>query len=321
MRKKILRKIVSSLIFLSLPLAACAAPAGVPDADDLAQRLQVIATTSIVGDVVAQIGGDAIDLDVMIPLGVDPHAYQATPGDIARVADADIVFINGAGLELFIDSLIENAGGLTQVISVSEGIEFLEEDHDDDEEAEDRGEEEEEDHEFDPHVWMDPNLVMIWADNIATSLGELDPDNAAVYQANAEDYKAALSDLDAWIREEVQKIPEANRLIVMDHLVTGYFSAQYGFREVGAIIPSFSTLAEPSASQLAELVDTIAELNAKAIFVSNTVSPALAERVAEDTATQLVFIYDDSLSDADGPAANYLDFMRYNVSTIAAALQ
>ena len=320
-----------------MAITACAVPVIGMDTDETDQKLLVVATTSIVGDVVRQIGKDAIELVVMTPIGSDPHAYQPTPADIASVADADVVFINGAGLELFLDDLLLNAVEENPIISVSDGIDFLEghePDHDDDHAHNDNDNEHDHDdehahkdeqqshtHEVDPHVWMDPVLVKIWADNIAETLATLDPENAETYMQNAEIYQDQLDELDTWIQTEIEKIQPENRLIVMDHLVTGYFSSRYGFKEAGAVIPSFSTLAEPSAQELADLIQTISQLNVKAIFISETVSSNLAERIADDTGTQLVYLYHGSLSDADGPAANYLDFMRYNVNAIVAALQ
>lgn len=315
-----IRTILGGMIFVALVVSACTTPAEVPEPATRESKLKVVATTTIVGDVVRQVSGDAIDLSVLLPVGGDPHSYQATPGDVARVAEADVVFVNGAGLELFLDNLIQSAGEQTRIVSVSDGIALhaLAEDDRDDAGHDDEGDN---DHEYDPHVWFDPTLVKTWVKNIVSTLSELDEENAAIYQLNAQRYTKELEALDEWIAVEVAKIPEANRLMVMDHLVTGYFSERYGFKEVGALIPAFSTLAEPSARELAELVDTIAALNVKAIFVSETVSPSLAERIAEDTGTQLVYIYHASLSEADGPAATYLDFMRYNVNVITSALK
>ncbi len=316
--------VFGGLIAMALMITACTVPADFSEPATSEPKLKVIATTTIVGDVVRQVGGDAIDLSVILPVGGDPHSYQATPGDLARVAEADVVFVNGVGLELFLDSLIENTAGQARVVSVSEGIPLrvFAGDHDrDDDNHGDEDDEDDHDHEYDPHVWFDPTLVKVWVENISTVLSELDGANASLYQENARKYTIELEILDQWITAEVAKIPAANRLLVMDHRVTGYFSNRYGFKEVGALIPAFSTLAEPSGRELAELVDVIADLNIKAIFVSEAVSPSLAERIAEDTGTQVVFIYHGSLSEADGAAATYLDFMRYNVAAITNALK
>jgi ABC-type Zn uptake system ZnuABC Zn-binding protein ZnuA len=149
----------------------------------------------------------------------------------------------------------------------------------------------------------------------------LDPANAEVYRSNAATYQEQLAELDTWIREQVAQIPPENRKIITDHLTLAYFADEYGFTQIGAIIPGYSTLAEPSAQELAGLVDKIRELDVPAIFVGNTINPALADRLTEDTGTQLVFLYTGSLSEAGGEADSYLAYMKYNVSAIVNALK
>jgi manganese/iron transport system substrate-binding protein len=168
---------------------------------------------------------------------------------------------------------------------------------------------------------MDPANVQSWVDRIKQVLSEADPGHAATYQANTQTYRQALSDLDIWISQQVAQVPQAKRKIVSDHVVFGYFARRYGFEQVGAVIPSISTLASPSAQELASLEETIKNLGVRAIFVDSTVNPALSQRIASDTQTQVVPIYSGSLSPAGGPAATYLDFMRANVSAIVQALK
>jgi ABC-type Zn uptake system ZnuABC Zn-binding protein ZnuA len=204
-----------------------------------------------------------------------------------------------------------------------------EEQHDEQEGEEHEGEEHHDEHEgedhdhegIDPHTWIDPNNVTVWVHNIEHKLSEADPGNAQAYAANAEAYEAELETLDAWIKEQVAQIPEENRKLVTDHTLFGYFADEYGFEQVGALIPSFSTLAEPTAQELAAIEDAISELNVKAIFVGNTVNPALAERVAEDAGTLLVFVYTGSLSEPNGEAPTYLEYMRYNTNAFVDALK
>jgi ABC-type Zn uptake system ZnuABC Zn-binding protein ZnuA len=152
-------------------------------------------------------------------------------------------------------------------------------------------------------------------------LGELDPDNAAIYQANADQYGQELQQLDAWIREQVAQIPTENREIITDHLVFGYFADEYGFTQVGAILPGYSTLAEPSAQELAQTEDAIRNLGVKALFVGETVNSQVAKQVALDTGLQLVFLNTGSLSEEGGQADSYLDYIRYNVEAIVNALK
>jgi len=281
-----------------------------PVALDEGERLRVVATTNIVADVVQNVGDDRIDLTVLMPPGTDPHAFEPAPQDAAAVADAHVVFVNGAGLEAFLDKLLQSAGGDATVVPVSVGVELrqLEGGH-----GKQRG--------YDPHTWFDPNNVIVWTHNIERALSALDPANAGVYAANAEAYEERLRELDAWIREQVAQVPEANRKLVTDHAAFGYFARRYGFEQVGAVFPGYSTLAGPSAQELAELEDAIDELGVKAVFVGLTVNPDLAQRVADDTGTQLVFLYTGSLSEPGGPAGDYLSLMRYNVSAIVEALR
>jgi manganese/iron transport system substrate-binding protein len=284
----------------------------------------VVATTTIVADVVKQVGGDRIELIALIPPGSDPHSFEPTPQDIAKVADADVVFANGAGLEEFLDVLIESAGATERVVHVSEGIDFIqiESAH---AEEEQEGEEEEHGHKHegvDPHTWTEPNNVIIWVDNIQKTLSELDGAHAAVYQENAQKYQQELKDLDAWIKEQVKTMPVEDRLIVTDHKLFSYFARQYDFTQVGAIFPGYSTLSSPSAKELAALEDAIRQYDVKAVLVGNTVNPDLAERVAEDTGTKLIFIYTGSLSDEQSnEVSSYLDYMRYNVGAILEGLK
>jgi ABC-type Zn uptake system ZnuABC Zn-binding protein ZnuA len=279
------------------------------------EKLQVVSTTSIVADVVRNVGGDQIELTQLIPLGTDPHTFEPIPQDVAAVSDAHVVFVHGAGLEIFLDDLLESAGDAAPAVPVTPGVDLLafgEEEH------------EEDDHDHggaDPHTWFDPNNVIIWVDNIEQALSTLDPDNAQVYAENATAYQNELEALDRWIRDQVDQVPPARRRLVTDHTAFTYFCAAYGFEQIGAVVPAYSTLAEPSAQELATLVEAIEEYDVRAIFVGNTVSPDLAEQVAADTGTQLVFLYTGSLSEAGGPADDYISFMEYDVSAIVEALR
>ena len=322
------------LILLTALLASLAGCSGVstpiagesPGADSA--KLRVVATTTIVGDVVRQVGGDAIDLTVLLPAGADPHGFQPTPQDAALIANADLVFASGLNLEEFLEKLIENAGGSARVVAVSDGVTAIEgheehaegEAHVEDEEHAAEGEEHA--HEgADPHVWMDPNNVRVWTRNIAAALSELDPANASVYQANAERYDQTLQALDAWVQEQVVQVAPENRQMVVDHDAFGYFAQRYGFKTVGAVVPGYSTMSAPSAQEMARLEDAIRQLGVKAIFVGSTVNPALAERVAADTGTQLVFLFTGSLSEPGDDADSYENFVRHNVSAIVGALK
>jgi len=284
-------------------LAACSVQQPAPS-----DKLNVVATNSILGEVVQNIGGDLISLTTLIPVDTDPHSFEPAPQDAARVAEADVVFINGLNLDEFMQGLMNNAEAQGVVVTVSEGIETIASD-----EAEFAG--------GDPHVWMNPLNVKIWADNIAEGLAAADPASSDVYRANAEAYKIQLGELDTWAAEQISQIPVEQRLLVTDHDSLGYFLDHYSFQFVGAVIPSTSTSSEPSAGELADLEQAIQQYGVKAIFVGISVNPALAERVAADTDVQLIPIYTEALSDANGPAATYVDMMRYDIETIVGVLK
>jgi ABC-type Zn uptake system ZnuABC Zn-binding protein ZnuA len=280
----------------------------------------VVATTTIVGDVVRNIGGDQIEVSTLLPVGADPHTYEATPQDAARLADAQLVFANGAGLEEFLTPLIRNAGARAEVVYVSDGIQLLDAQEQLDESGR-AGEDGGGHPSGDPHTWFDPNNVMVWAENIEKKLSAVDPENAQIYAANSEKYRQELSDLDDWIRQQAAQIPEGERKLVADHTSFTYFADRYGFEQVGAVIPSYSTLSQPSAQDLAKMEDAIRNLGVKAIFVEHSVNSSLAQRVAQDTGVKLVSLYNGSLSGPDGPAGTYIDFMRYEVREMVRALQ
>lgn len=314
--------LLSLLVIAALLLAACAG--GKPSADG--DKLRVLATTSIVADVVRQVGGDYVQATTLLPLGTDPHTFEPRPQDAAAIAEAQIVFANGAGLEEFLEPLLENAGATEKLVEVSAGIELIafegEEEHHHEGEAEHGQEGEEHHHEGgDPHTWMDPNNVLVWVDNIAAALSAADPAHAAAYRANAEAYAAELRALDEWIRQQVAQVPPENRYLVSDHAVFGYFAEEYGFTQLGTITGSFSTGASPSAQELAALEDQIRAYGVKAIFVGADVNPNLAQQIANDTGVQLVRLYHGSLTDSSGPVPTYLEFMRYNVSAMVEALK
>lgn len=274
------------------------------------QKIPVVATTSILADVVSRVGGDRVDVTSLVPPGANEHEYQPSPRDIAAVTDAALVFEVGLGLEEFMETIILNAGTQIEPVTVSEGITTLEFSGGGDEHFS-----------ADPHVWMDPANVIIWARNIAAALSAYDPDHQDTYSANSAAYITELEALDAWITQQTAIIPQENRQIVTDHMLFGYFAEKYGFTVVGAIIPSYSSAAEASAQDLAALEDAITQYGVKVILVGNTVNPSLASRIADDTGIRLVQFYTGSLSEADGPASTYLNYMRYNVNTIVDALE
>ncbi|HXV99999.1 MAG TPA: zinc ABC transporter substrate-binding protein [Anaerolineae bacterium] len=276
------------------------------------EKLKVVAANSIVADMVKNVAGDLVELTFLIPLGSDPHSFQATPQDVANVAEAHVFFANGLGLEEFLSELIENAGGKVVVVSLSTEIEEREGREGD--EAYDHGS-------VDPHTWTTPANAIVFVHNIEQTLSALDPANAETYQANAEAYEAELAELDAWVKSQIETIPAENRQLVTDHAIFGYYADRYGLEQIGAVIPSFSTAAELSAQELAKLEDVIKEQGVKAIFIGNTVNPGLEQRVAEDTGIQLVTLYTESLGPEGSGVETYVDYIRYNTQAIVEALK
>jgi ABC-type Zn uptake system ZnuABC Zn-binding protein ZnuA len=274
--------------------------------------LNIVATTSLVGDVVSQVAGDKISLHVLLPIGTDPHSFSPTPRDASAIADATLVLANGAGLEEFLQPLIESAGGSAKIVEVSTGINFLSI------ADEDLGSNHLVD---DPHTWMDPNNIVIWVDNIVHALSEQDPVNTAYYLSNGRSYQAKLVELDQWIRSQISTVPEEDRKIVTEHLIFGYFANRYGFTQAGAIIPGFSSLSAPSARDIAEIEDAIQSLGVKAIFIGVGVNANIAQRISDDTGIRMVSLYMHSLTQPGGEADNYIDFMRYHVASMVEAFK
>lgn len=304
-------KLFLLFLLLAWPLTACSAPT--PDLIKQ-QSLKVVASTSIVGDVVRNIGGDAIQLDILMDVGVDPHSFEPSPKQVAAMSDADVIFIHGLGLEETMAPLLDSMAAEDKlIVSVAANVETIAFVGDSEEGDAHDG--------VDPHTWLDPNNVLVWVDTITTTLSDLDPAHAQTYESNAEAYRQQLRDLDTWIRKQVETIPPERRLIVTDHRIFGYFARRYGFQQIGAVVPAYSSMAGAAAQDLSALEDAIRAYHVPAIFVGNTVNPNLAERVAQDTNIRLVRIYTGSLSTMDGPAPTYIDYMRYNTTMIVEGLR
>ncbi len=279
------------------------------------ERLRVVATTNIVGDVVSIVGGDRIALTVLMGTGVDPHTYVLTPSDTAAVHDAHVVFANGVGLEANLEEVFEAAGGDAVHIHVSHGLEFRPAPG-----KHEQGEAEHDHSDDDPHVWLSVPNVIHWAESIQVALSALDPANTEVYQANAQAYIHDLEELDAWVTQQVASIPEANRKLVTNHPAFGYFADRYGLEQLGAVFP-VSPSSEPSAQDIAALEEAIREYGVPAIFAESTVNPKLAEQVAEDTGVKLVPLYSGSLGEPGSGVESYIELMRYDVNAIVQALR
>lgn len=278
---------------------------------------RVLAIETFLADVAQNVAGERLTVEALIPVGVDPHGFEPTPQDVAKVAEADVLIVNGAGLESFLGPLLDNVGSHTQVIEASAGLTPrtpYEEEHEHAHEHE-----HEHTHESDPHFWLDPNAVIRYVENIRDGLSRADPEGAAVYTANAESYIAQLRELDAWIVTQVAQIPPERRLLVTNHESLGYFADRYGFRIVGAIVPSASTGASPSAGEMAQLIEDIRDSGAPAIFLETGANPQLAEQIARETGVKVVTgLYTHSTG---SQVPTYIEMMQHNVRAIVEALR
>jgi|AutmiccommuBRH23_1029490.scaffolds.fasta_scaffold00536_38 ABC-type Zn uptake system ZnuABC Zn-binding protein ZnuA len=306
---------IAIFLILMVSLAACNQ---VPKNQDQS-TLKVLAVESFLADIVQNVAGDRLEVETLMPKGLDPHSFEPTPRDIARISDSDILFINGAGFETWFDDIIENLPENLVVVEASAGLESRiveEEEHEEEDELE-----EEHDHEIDPHFWLDPNLVITYVENIRDGLIAIDPEGKDIYSSNTEEYIQQLRDLDVYIQEKIAVIPTEQRLIVTNHESFGYFADRYGFEIVGTIIHSVSSSASPSALQMAQLVDQIQASGAIAIFLETGTNPKLAEQLAKETDIKIIYdLYTHSVSDSGGKASTYMDLMKYNVDQIVNAL-
>jgi ABC-type Zn uptake system ZnuABC Zn-binding protein ZnuA len=288
---------------LGILLSACSPE---PDVDLGFQddQLLVVTTTTFLGDVINNITGNDVDLVVLLQPGQNPHSYSPSPQDMVSLSEADLLIINGFGLEEFLDEMLEGSDYAASLVVASEGVPALDAGED---EHEDEGEHEENGHaDEDPHVWLNPNNVIVWVENITQALADADPENAEYYQLNANSYLQQLLELDDWIKQQISLIPEKNRDLVSDHNSLAYFAEEYGLHQIGAVIPAQTTEAETSGLQLANLIETIRENQTRAIFVGVDFDPTLAQRVAEETGVELVRLYFGSLSDGLQPELTWI---------------
>ncbi len=343
MRLTIIQKLRKSAIVRLLLVGAAAMFAIVacggestPDADpSVAESLpvvKVVTTANFVADWVANVAGERADVFSLLPLGSDPHSFQPGARDVTKIADADLVLTVGLGLEAgWLTELVHNANtDESKVLALGDLIDPIE--HEDigvhDEEGdghdEDNGQdEEEEDHgPLDPHFWFDPIRVKTVVNEISTRLSLVDPAGDEIYTANAASYSSQLDELHRWTQEQVGLIPVQRKLLVTSHDSLTYFAKLYGFRIVGAVIPSSLSIdVEPTAEDMGYLVHEIEENGVPAIFGETTVSERLAQAIAEETGAKLVRLYSGSLGPGGSGAETYIGMQRLNVERIVEALK
>ncbi len=286
------------------------------------RRLKVVATTSIIGDVVTNVAGDRIELLTLMTAGQDPHNYDPGASQLTKVSEADVIFVNGWDLE---EGLVDDLAIIaenTPVVAVGANIEplFIKSDGEKKSEGENdkRGQ-------VDPHTWLAVPNVVQWVENIVAILSDLDPDNATVFEQNAQSYRLELEEADAYVREQTERIPVEKRVLVTNHDAFNYFAQEYGFRIAGTVIPASSTLAEPSARDLADLIKVMEAASVCTIFSENTTGDDLAQTVAVELEgcdeVKVLPLYSGSIGAAGSGVPSYTGLIRANVDTIVEGLE
>jgi ABC-type Zn uptake system ZnuABC Zn-binding protein ZnuA len=285
-------------LIISFLLAAC--QSGPPEVETPEEAAEVLVVESFLADIAQEVAGEQVQIELLIPPGADPHTFQPTPQDVAKIANSQMLIANGAGLEEWLQEVIDNAGGERLVVEAAEGLM---------ESSERPG---------DPHFWLDPNHVIHYANQIRDGFIQIDPGGEAHYVENTNEFVGQLEELEAWIREQVEQIPADRRLLVTNHESFGYFADRYGFEIVGTIIPSVSTGSSPSAQQLVELVEAIRATKTGAIFLESGSNPELAEQLAREAGVAVIV---DLRTQPLFPQEGYIEMMKYNTQAIMEALR
>lgn len=269
-------------------------------------RLPVVASFSILADLVARVGGDRVAVSMLVAPNGDAHVFQPKPADAKRLADARLVVVNGLGLEGWMDRLIKASGTRAPVVVASKGV------------TPHAGEGEEKGG-FDPHAWQSVDNVKIYVANIRDGLIAADPTARDLYTANAAAFTTELTALDGEVRAAMAKVPEARRRVITTHDAFGYFASAYGITFLAP--QGLSTDAEPTAKAIAALIGQIRREHITAVFIENMTDGRLIGRIAKETGVALGGeLYSDSLSPKGGPASTYVDMVRHNVKLLTAAM-
>ncbi|MBL6601086.1 MAG: metal ABC transporter substrate-binding protein [Alphaproteobacteria bacterium] len=278
--------------------------------------IPVVATFSILGDMVKRVGGEHVEVTTLVGANGDAHVYQPTPADARAVNSAQLLFVNGLDFEGWIDRLVSASGFTGKRVVATKGIEPI---------AFEEGEPAHKVHDhhdhgaFDPHAWQSLRLAEFYVENIMLALAQADPDNAAQYYRNRAAYLAEIRALEAEVSALMATIPENKRTVVTPHDAFQYFAADYGL--VFKAPQGLSTESDASASDVAKLIRQIREEGISAYFVETITDNRMVDQIGRETgATRGGTLYSGALSAADGPAATYLDMVRHNTATLAAAL-
>jgi zinc/manganese transport system substrate-binding protein len=283
-----------SLIAFALFVAAVPARA--------ADRLNVVASFSILGDFVRNVGGNSVSVTTLVGPDSDAHVYAPTPSDAKKIADAKLVFVNGFGLEGWLPRLVQSAGGKAAVVTATSGITPLKLGSD-----------------ADPHTWQSVANAKIYVTNIRDALVTADPANAEAFKSNATAYLAQLDALDREVREAVAQIPESRRQAISTHKAFGYFAAAYGVEFIAPV--GVSTESEASARDVARIITQIRSARIPAVFLENITDPRLMGRISAETGARVGgTLYSDSLTGEKGDSPTYIAMVRHNIKALTSAL-
>ncbi|MDI3567000.1 metal ABC transporter solute-binding protein, Zn/Mn family [Bradyrhizobium sp. Arg816] len=267
-----------------------------------AERLNVVASFSILGDFVRNVGGDRVNVTTLVGPDSDVHVYTPAPSDAKRIADAKLVIVNGLGLEGWLPRLVQSAGSKAQVVTASAGIAPLK-----------LGSA------ADPHAWQSVPNAKIYVSDIANALAAADPDDAEFFRARAKAYLDTLEALDREVREAVAKIPLGRRRVISTHDAFGYFAAEYGVQFVAPL--GVSTETEPSARDIAAIIGQIKAQKIPAVFLENISDDRLIRRIAAETGAKVGgTLISDGLTGEKGLAPTYIDMVRHNIKALTSAL-
>ncbi|MBA4251490.1 MAG: hypothetical protein C0425_07580 [Chlorobiaceae bacterium] len=265
------------------------------------QKPVVVSSITIINDLVKQIAKDKVETFSICDIGIDPHSYKSKPEDSRLIARADLVFVNGLGLEGWITKLIESAGGQSIVKTVSDGVDPLRDQYG-------HGDP-------DPHAWFDLMNVKIYVDNILIGLIEIDSLNKNFYTENAKKFKIELDSLHNWTKKKIKSIPEPQRVLITSHDAFRYFGKAYGIEVHG--IQGISTEAKAQTSDVARLVDLIKKQNIPAVFIETSVNPKMIEQIASETNAKIGgALFSDSIGEPNSEAGTFVGAFKKNVETI-----
>ncbi|MFK4721421.1 zinc/manganese transport system substrate-binding protein [Bradyrhizobium niftali] len=267
-----------------------------------AERLNVVASFSILGDFVRNVGGDRVSVTTLVGADSDVHVYTPAPSDAKRIADAKFVVVNGLGLEGWLPRLVQSSGSKATIVTASAGIAPLK-----------LGSA------ADPHAWQSVPNAKVYVTDIANALAAADPDDAEFFRAQAKAYLEKLETLDREVREAVAKIPPERRKVISTHDAFGYFAAEYGIRFIAPL--GVSTETEPSARDIAAIIGQIKAARIPAVFLENISDDRLIRRIAAETGAKVGgTLISDGLTGEKGPAPTYIDMVRHNIKALTSAL-